>query len=212
MNISIFMIRTFVINTVFILISIMIINGAYADMNAPDLNLPETFESWTRSKQIKTVDSQNIFKYMNGAGELYLSYKFDHLQVVEYKKPNQADILVEIYFMDSSEDAFGLLSLDWGGKPFGEDLTSNDSLIAPPFRSLYGAGLLRIATDSIYVRIFSYLETEETRKTILSLGQWITKNRKACQEPELLKKLPLELGPGYQLRKDRIGYFRSYLV
>ncbi len=206
------MFRTFIINTVLIIISIIIINGAYADMNAPDLNLPKTFESWTQSKQIKKIDSQNIFKYMNGAGELYLSYKFDHLQVVEYKKPDQADILVEIYFMDSPEDAFGLLSLDWGGKPFGEDLTSNNTLIAPPFRSLYGAGLLRIATDSVYVRIFSYLETEETRKTILSLGQWITKNRKTCQEPELLKKMPLELGPGYQLRKDRIGYFRSYLV
>ncbi len=216
MDIFIFMLKIIIINKVLVLISIILLftfsNGAYADMTSSDINFPKTFENWTRSQQGKTINSQNIFKYMNGAGELYLSYRFDHLQVVEFKKSGQADILVEVYFMKSPEDAFGLLSLDWGGEPVDTDQTLTKTSVAPPHRSLYGAGLLRIAVDSIYVRILSNLETPEIRKTILSLGQWITKDRKACQEPKLLKKLPLKLGPDYTLQKDRIGYFRSYLV
>ena len=69
-----------------------------------------------------------------------------------------------------------------------------------------------MAVGSIYVRILSYRETPESREAILSLGQSISENQKACPEPELLKKLPLELESGYQLRKDRVGYFHSYLV
>ena len=52
---------------------------------------------------------------MDGAGELYLGYRFKFLEVYEYTNPGESDILVELYWMDSSDDAYGLLSGDWGG-------------------------------------------------------------------------------------------------
>ncbi|MCP4024528.1 MAG: hypothetical protein GY729_22000 [Desulfobacteraceae bacterium] len=185
-------------------------------MTTHAFNLPATIGKWNRSDSVKMINNQNIFNYMNGAGELYLSYGFDHLQVYEYKNPDQADILVEVYLMKSSDEAFGLLSLDWGGEPVETGSTSQKSSkktsISPPHRALYGSGLLRAAFDSIYVRIMSYQETPEARKAILSLHKVMLENRTSCPEPELLKRLPLELASDYQLRKDRIGYFHSYLV
>ena len=86
-------------------------------MKINKLNLPETIGAWSRPESSKKIDPTNIFKYMNGAGELYLGYRFDHLEVFDYTSKNSGNILVELYFMDTSDDAFGLLSLDWGGEP-----------------------------------------------------------------------------------------------
>ncbi len=54
---------------------------------------------------------------MNGGGELYLAYRFDRLDVYHYEAKGQNKILVEVYQMKTTDDAFGLLSLDWGGGP-----------------------------------------------------------------------------------------------
>ena len=185
-------------------------------MDERTVNLPKTIGVWTRSDSARIIDSSNIFNYMNGAGELYLSYNFDHLQVYEYTTADQQDgITVEVYVMNTSNDAFGLLSMDWGGEPIAihpSPLIQTAPTIAPPTRALYGGGLLRLWSDTIYARVMASLETPESKKTILSLGRKIAEGRKIPAEPKLLKILPKTIGSDWKLRKDRIGYFRSHLV
>lgn len=96
---------------------IIIHGGAAGKMNVEQLNLPKTIGVWNRPDSPQAITSQNIFKYMNGAGELYLGYRFRYLEVFDYTSAHQDNILVELYFMETSDDAFGLLSLDWGGEP-----------------------------------------------------------------------------------------------
>lgn len=185
-------------------------------MRATPIHLPKTVGEWTRNEMTQRVDSTNIFEYMDGAGELYLGYRFHHLEVYEYNtKDSLNSILVELYFMNSSDDAFGLLSLDWGGEPIDFDQAAeNDSIstIALPTRALYGGGLLRIWSDDLYVRIMAYTETPESKQAILNLGQAISSQRHQSPQPHLLRVLPAEFDSGWKLRRDRIGYFRSYLV
>jgi hypothetical protein len=153
--------------------------------------------------------------YMNGGGELYLAYRFDHLEVYEYTAEQQDDILVEVYVMNSSDDAFGLLSLDWGGEPVqfsSSSVRQTDPSIAPPVRALYGGGLLRLWADTIYARVMAYRETPESKAAVLALGRAIAANRKSPAEPEWLKILPQTIGPDWKLQRDRVGYFRSHLV
>ena len=161
------------------------------------------------------MDSSNIFHYMNGGGELYLAYGFDHLEVNEYTADQQDTILVEVYVMNTSDDAFGLLSLDWGGEPVTFQSTASvpfKPTVSPPARALYGGGLLRLWADTIYARVMAFRETAESKEAVLSLGQTIAANRKMPGEPELLKVLPKAMSSDWKLRKDRIGYFRSHLV
>ncbi len=190
-------------------------NGASADRIAVNMNLPETVDAWTRSDPARIIDSSTIFGYMNGGGELYLAYGFDHLEIFEYKAPQRDDVVVEVYVMHNADDAFGLLSLDWGGEP----LTLAPSIgsptkatVAPPYRALYGMGLLRLSAANIYARVLTYRETPEARKAIISLGRAIAANLKAPDEPELLSALPLAIGSDWELRRDRIGYFHTHLV
>jgi len=187
--------------------------GADAEMSL--YYLPETVGVWNRSESFKTIDSTNIFKYMNGAGELYLGYRFDHLEVFDYTSENQEHILVELYFMETSDDAFGLLSLDWGGEPVSLDGLPADSpnrSLASQIRALYGAGLLRIWSDNLYIRIMAFRETPASRQAVLDLGKAITVDRKTPPEPELLKSFAPHVSSTWKLRSDRLSFFRSYLA
>jgi hypothetical protein len=177
--------------------------GAYSKMTECKVDLPKTIGDWTRPDAPKVIDSKNIFEYMNGA------------EVYEYVAGSQSNILVELYFMKNPDDAFGLLSLDWSGDPMILNLATGsqttDSL-APLTRALYGGGLLRLCADNIYARIMASHETHTSKAVVLSLGRAIADNRKNPPEPGLLKILPSTVGLEWKLRKDRIGYFRSYLV
>jgi len=184
-------------------------------VEANEIVLPKTAGDWSRPGSPKIIDSTNIFKYMNGAGELYLGYRFHHLEVFDYTDENKNDILVELYFMETPDDAFGLLSLDWGGEVvFLGDPSANGSKQPPAssVRALYGAGLLRIWSDNLYARIMAFRETPASKQAVITLGRAIAANRKSPPEPEVLKALSPQIGSGWKLRRDRLCFFRSYLA
>jgi len=196
-----------------IIMAFATLKGADAGMSS--YNLPKTIGPWSRPESPRIIDSTNIFKYMNGAGELYLGFRFDHIEVFDYTSENQDSVLVELYFMETPDDAFGLLSLDWGGEPVNLNHSSKNKAthsVAPSNRALYGGGLLRILSDNLYARVMAFRETPDSRQAVLSLGKAITANRKSPPEPELLKILPLQIGSAWKLRRDRLSFFRSYLA
>jgi hypothetical protein len=184
-------------------------------LEAREINLPKTIGRWAGPDEPRVINSQNIFAYMNGAGELYLSYRFHHLEVYDYRFDTQDNILVELYFMETSDDAFGLLSLDWGGESIslgGSPAKAANQPLPSSTRALYGAGLLRIWSDNLYARVMAFRETPASKQAVLALGQAITADRRNPPEPELLKITPLTIDSSWKLRKDRLSFFRSYLV
>jgi hypothetical protein len=195
--------------------TIILIGGATGGMNAAKLNLPKTVGVWTRPDSIRLINSKNIFEYMNGAGELYLGYRFHHLEVFDYASDSQDSILVELYFMETTGDAFGLLSLDWGGEPVsldGSSASTSNKLFTSPTRALYGGGLLRLWSDHVYARVMAERETPASKEAVLALGRAIAAGAKNPPEPQLIKILPLKIGSAWNMRIDRLSFFRSHLV
>ncbi|MBW2623938.1 MAG: hypothetical protein JRD68_13605 [Deltaproteobacteria bacterium] len=181
-------------------------------MAANTITLPKTISHWIRSDAPRIITSENIFEYMDGAGELYLGYRFHHLAVYDYGSEKNNNVLVELYFMEHSDDAFGLLSLDWGGDPV---LFTEDGLggaYVAPARALYGAGLLRVWSDTVYARVLGLPETPASKKVVLDLGKAIIRNRKKSPEPDFLKSIPLSIEPDWKMNRKRLSYFRSYLA
>ena len=121
------------------------------------VNLPKQAAAWTRPDAPKRVDAQTIFNYMDGGGELYLAYRFDHLDVYEYASPDHGSILVELYWMRSADDAFGLLSNDWGGERIDLDVSAVAAPVpqVPAASALFGDGLLRLWSDGLYARVLA---------------------------------------------------------
>jgi hypothetical protein len=179
------------------------------------MNLPKTVCGWTRAEQPRKILTNGIFDYMDGAGELYIGYHFQHLDVYEYDSPGEGQILVELYWMDSADDAFGLLSGDWGGDPvdLGKSTAARGGAgLWPGNRSLYGSGLLRIWSDNLYARVMAYQETAGSKAAVMEFGRIITAGRGNPAPPRFLSALPLAGDKGFKLRADRVCYFRSYLV
>jgi hypothetical protein len=198
-----------------ITMTIILAGGATGRMNAAKLHLPKTVGVWTRPDSTRFINSGNIFEYMNGAGELYLGFRFHHLEIFDYTADSQDNILMELYFMETADDAFGLLSLDWGGEPVSLDgsfASASNKFFSSPTRALYGGGLLRLWSDHIYARVMSERETPASKEAVLTLGKAIAAGAKNPPEPRLIKILPLEIGSAWNMRIDRLSFFRSHLV
>jgi hypothetical protein len=183
------------------------------------ISLPKRAGPWVRPDQPSRITEETIFDYMDGAGELYLAYRLDHLDVYLYPAPapSLGEIRVELYWMQSSDDAFGLLSVDWGGEDIdlrGRGLARHDAVPAvPPHDALYGGGLLRFWSGNLYGRVMASRESPESREQVLAIARAIVKGRPANgRPPAILSRLPGRLGDRFALRPDRTCFFRSHYV
>ncbi len=80
-------------------------------MNAVDLSdfLPKQSNEWsTESDQY--FNSDNLYDYIDGGAELYLSYGFNKVISRRYTCAGEMDIVVEIFDMKGVRDAFGVFS------------------------------------------------------------------------------------------------------
>ncbi|MFC1884529.1 DUF6599 family protein [Thermodesulfobacteriota bacterium] len=198
-----------------IILLILACKETNAKMNENRSELPKTAYAWQISGQPKLVTASNIFEYMNGAGELYLAYRFKKLEVYEYKAVDKEKILAEIYLMETPDDAFGLLSQDWEGEPVELKPSSaieNKRLRALRSRTLYGSGLLRIASGKIYARILTLVETPESKEAVLSIGRAVMEDEGEPYEPTILHALPEKVANEWKLQRNEIRYFRSNLI
>ena len=174
------------------------------------VNLPTTVGAWSAPAQPRVITGETIFDYMNGAGEMYLAYRFRHLDVYEYTSAEHGDILVELYWMEHPDDAYGLLSDDWSGEALelGE-------LTAESRRALYGSGYLRLAWDRLYVRVLAYEESAASRAAVEEIGRACVKPGGHSGRPALVDLVPPKVPVGattYELEPDRVRFLRSYLV
>ncbi len=141
---------------------------------------PRNVDGWVRSERPRKVNRNNIFDYMDGAGELYLAYSFVGLEVWNYKRPGQPNILLEIYEMQNPADAFGVLSFDLQGEEVGIGQ-----------KSVYGAGLLRFWKGRQFVRILADPETPAAKVAVLKVGRSVAAQLPGKGTlPELVEKLP----------------------
>lgn len=185
------------------------------ERDAVSTSLPRKVGTWTRADKPQVVTSKNIFDYMDGAGELYVGYRFRQLDVYNYTAGGQDDIQVELYWMETADDAFGLLSNDWGGDPVDLRVpppAGSKNSTVPVHRALYGQGLLRMTSDTMYARIMAFKADEASAAAVVDIGRAIAAGRANPPAPRLVALLPVQVNRTYRPRPDRLCFFRSHLV
>jgi hypothetical protein len=155
---------------------------------APEDLLPASgaVAGWERSGEVKDYVPDDLFDYMDGQAELFFVYRFEKLAVQEYQRGQEGSIIVEVYQVASSADAYGLFSFYATGQPM--DLGSGGS--AEPGR------LISFWQGRFYARVFAYGEAEQ--ESLSALARQVAAGMP--QEgglPELVTRLPQEnLVPG----------------
>jgi len=89
----------------------LFISPAYSDEVGSLQGLLPELESWTLVGSPQIYQPENLFEYINGAAESYISYGFKELIVAEYKiKDKDCDVILEIYDMGDDKNCFGIYS------------------------------------------------------------------------------------------------------
>jgi hypothetical protein len=125
--------------------------------------LPPSIDQWTPSESSRIYRGREIFTYIDGAGEVYLAYRFDSVLVQRYARPGQEEILVEIFDMGTSHNAFGVYTYMQGRSP---ELPIGQA-------GEYRSGLLCFwrGRYCVYIRIDN--ENDRAKDAVLAIGKWI---------------------------------------
>jgi hypothetical protein len=158
-------------------------NTSHADtLKSLRHRLPRQINDWSAEPQDRIFDKKTIFSYIDGGAEVYKAYNMQQCLSRRYSTPNGPTIILDIFDMGSSEDAFGVFNHDTEGKPvnIGQDAR---------FRS----GWLSFWKNRFFVSIYMEEETAEAEKAVERLGRQVA--ALILQEgtrPRILLKLPSE--------------------
>ena len=74
---------------------------------SPEKQLPKQFHSYTLSESYTSTPDE-LFDFINGGAELYLSYGFVGMTGCRYEADDNTEITIEIYEMTNAKNAFGV--------------------------------------------------------------------------------------------------------
>jgi len=163
------------------------------------ISLPSEADGWKWDGEKTEYNSKTLFKYMDGAAELYLAYGFENLTVRRFEKPSRPPIIVELYEMASSEDAYGVFSFEHQDEDAGIGQGSE-----------FGGGLLRFWKGKYFVSIYAEGEGTEVGPGILKIGGATADSIPSTgQEPKLVSYIP---GKGLGLVDKSVRYLKSHVL
>jgi len=190
---------TFFVIMVWIFTIAEIVKGEEKGKMNPEISLPSEAGGWKWDEKEMKYDSRTLFKYIDGAAELYLAYGFQNLTVRRFEKLNQPPIMVELYEMASSEDAYGVFSFE-----------HQDEAVGIGQGSEFGGGLLRFWKGKYFVSIYGEGEGTEAESGILKMGGAAANSIPATgPEPKLVGYIP---GKDLGLVDKSVRYLKSHVL
>ena len=175
-----------------------IIQKSYADsFKMLHEALPGHIEGWAAEPGDRIFDDKTIFDYLNGTGEVYRAYNMLKCLSRRYINPHGPPIVLDIFHMGSSEDAFGVFTHDQNGESI--DIGQG---------GLYQHGWLRFWKYRFFVSIYSEEETAAAQKSVKELGKAVAALiTLQGSKPGILKLLPLE-----GLQSQSLRYLHNHVV
>jgi hypothetical protein len=157
--------------------------------------MPDTVEGWRIGRDDQVFNRENLYNYINGGAEIYLSYGFIEMINRTYVLPDQPDVIADILDMGTSPNAFGVFahSRESIASDFGQG-------------SEYHQGYLHFWKDRYVISIISSPETAESKQTIFTLAKGIeTAIGVDGPLPDILELLPEQ-----NLVEESIRYVRDH--
>jgi hypothetical protein len=113
-----------------------------------DVSLP-ALPGWTRTGPVRTFGPDNLYEYVDGAAELFLSLGFEDLSVTEYANGRGGSAVVEIYRHESPLHAFGMYAQERPSE--GEYLAMGaEGYAAPPYLNfVIGDAYVKLSADGL---------------------------------------------------------------
>ncbi|UCD38717.1 MAG: hypothetical protein JSW54_04350, partial [Fidelibacterota bacterium] len=158
--------------------------------------LPDGFGGWVPGRADEVYDRETLYDYIDGGAELYLSYGFRSMISRVYSREGQPDVVVDIFDMGSSADAFGVFSH-----------SKETATVEYGQGSQRDPGFLMFWKGVYVVSLLASPETEASREALHGLATYI--DAAIADEgppPEMLNLLPVE-----DLVEESTRYFHHHV-
>jgi hypothetical protein len=145
--------------------------------------LPRAVGAWTAVESTERYDPQTIFSYIDGHAEVYLAYGMQGCLARRYL-PSKGDvaIVLDVFFMASSEDAYGVFTHDQEGDP-----------VSLGQAALVRANWLSFWKGRFYVSVYAEDEADGSQDAVVELGRLVDQAiAEEGRRPALLECLPQE--------------------
>jgi hypothetical protein len=156
-----------VVCLLFVCVVLGVNNSAWAsDSGWKTFVFPEV-TGWRQSGEIQTFQPENLFDYIDGAADLYLSYDFQELKVAEYLNEKKASVIVEVYRHKSPTDAFGIYS---------QERLSNANFLDIGAQGYSEKDILNFLAGDYYVKMNSFKTGPEDQEILLNFAKKVAEN------------------------------------
>lgn len=185
-----------IIKRFFLFLSVCIIGNLYSQTgNDPSRMLPKSIDGWEMTAD-RLFNNETLFDYIDGGAELFLSFGFSKVFNRNYSNGKNDEIVVDIFYMNTSYDAYGafLFTIGKMDNKFGQQSQSSP-------------GAVIFWKNNFYVSITSTRVTEDGNKVILKLAEILDKSiTEPGSRPEIINYLPAK-----GMDEESIRYFRHYI-
>ena len=123
---------------------------------------PAGVNGWKANAPDRSYRGKQLYDYIDGGAELYLSYGFTLLLSRVYSRAGQPDITLDLFDMGGSRNAFGVFSQS--REKIEKDAGQG---------SEYAAGQMTFWKDRYYVSIMGQDDTPEVKKAIFAMAKAI---------------------------------------
>ncbi len=161
-------------------------------------SLPGNISGWGKTSMEGYYSPENLYEYINGNAELFISYDFRHLITLTYDNNLSSKITIDIFDMGKPENAFGV---------FSHSREYVDGFVSDKIESEYGGGLLTFWKGKYYISILAYPETQEKKEVIKKVAEKISRQIPGKSiKPAIVSLLPTE-----NLAPFSIRYFHHHI-
>ncbi len=172
-------------------------SGPVVTLDAIGEALPDRVDGWTGG-EIDTYDTESIYSYINGHAEVYLAYGMEACLARRYEGPEgEPAIVVDVFEMGSSDDAYGVFTHDREGE--AADVGEG---------AVVRHGWLSFWKGRFFVSVYPEVETDAAGDAVLAIGRAAAAAVPAAGTlPEIVERLPEE---GLEARSVR--FLRHHMV
>jgi len=131
-----------------------------------EFKFPE-IAGWKQTGEVETFNPKNLYEYINGAADLYLTYDFVELKVAEYQNEKKASVTVDVYRHETPLHAFGVYS---------QERISGAKFLDIGVQGYYETGFLNFLTGPYYVKISASNTGPEDEEVLVAFAKKVAEN------------------------------------
>jgi hypothetical protein len=118
------------------------------------------------SPEATVYDSGNLWMFIDGAAELFLTYGFEDLHVAYYRLADGAEIRAEVYRHDTPENAFGMYS---------QERSPDGSFIDIGVQGYSEEGMMNFLAGRYYVKVSTGNSGSAAEQAMLTVARNLSK-------------------------------------